>query len=227
MAQYEAWEREYRKPKFLTKENRPQNDVLRALKFLKERGFQLESKNVLDIGSGAGRNSNYIAGLGNKVTGLEISDTAIETAEKYSEVDRVSVTYIKQDVGKLFPLESETFDLALDITTSNSLSESERAVYLSETSRVLKQQGYFIVRALCKDGDSNAKALLKSSPGLEDDTYIIKELGLTERVFSKDDFLSVYSKYFSVLNITKKSGYARMNNRVYKRNYWVTILQKP
>ena len=226
MSQYAAWEREYRKPQLLTKENKPQSSVLDALKSLKKSGFILSDKRILDIGSGAGRNTNHLASLGNTVTGLEISDTAIETARNYAKKDGVEVSYIKHDVGTAFPLESGTFDLALDITTSNSLSESERAIYLSETARVLKDGGYFIVRALCKDGDQNAKQLLKLSPGKESDTYVIKELSLTERVFSEADFRSLYGTFFNLVSLTKKSSYARMNNRVYKRNYFVAIFQK-
>lgn len=227
MSQYLAWEREYQKPKLLTKENKPQSSILDALKFLKKLGFEPSGKHILDIGSGAGRNTNYLASLGNTAVGLEISDTAVATAKEYAKADGVEVTYIKHDIGKAFPLESETFDLALDITTSNSLSESERDTYLAETFRVLKSGGYFIVRALCKDGDQNAKQLLKLSPGKEADTYIIKELGLTERVFTEKDFVSLYTKHFKLISLTKKSSYARMNNRVYKRNYLVAIFQKP
>jgi hypothetical protein len=114
----------------------------------------------------------------------------------------------------------------LDVTSSNSLSEGERSIYLSETNRVLKNGGYFFVKALCRDGDTNAKYLLKNFPGKEKDTYIMPELGVTERVWSKEDFIIAYEKYFTILNLEKKTIYSRMNNRVYKRNFWVAYLKK-
>ncbi len=72
----------------------------------------------------------------------------------------------------------------------------------------------------------NVKNLLKDSPGKEYDTYFIKEIGLSERVFSRDDFLKFYGVYFNVLNLEKKTSYTTFNNRIYKRDYWLAYLQK-
>ncbi len=109
---------------------------------------------------------------------------------------------------------------------------------LREVNRVLKKRrasprrsppveaGIFFVRALCKDGNKNVKNLLKNSPGKEYDTYIIKEIGLTERVFSKDDFIKMYSQYFKILKLEKKTSYTTFNNRIYKRDYWLAYMTK-
>jgi len=86
--------------------------------------------------------------------------------------------------------------------------------------------GYFFVRALAKDGNKNVKNLLKASPGKEYNTYIIKEIGLTERVFSREDFTKMYSQYFKILRLEKKTSYTTLNNRIYKRNYWLAYLSK-
>jgi hypothetical protein len=90
----------------------------------------------------------------------------------------------------------------------------------------MKPGGYMFVRALCKDGNKNVKNLLKDSPGKEYDTYIIKEIGLTERVFSREDFIKTYEQYFKILSLTKKTNYSTFNNRIYKRDYWLVYLQK-
>jgi len=181
---------------------------------------------VIDLGCGTGRNANYLADQGAHVAAIEISRTALKIAEKRAKEMRVSVDYKLQSIGERYPYSDNTFDLALDITSSNSLDEKERNVYLSETNRVLKSGGYFFVRALCKDGDANTKYLLKNSPGKETDTYVIKEMGLTERVFSKEDFIAHYSKHFHIVSLTKKTGYARFNGKIYKRNYWLAYVKK-
>jgi len=69
----------------------------------------------------------------------------------------------------------------------------------------LKTGGYFFVRALCKDGNKNVKNLLKLSPGREYDTYVLKEIGLTERVFSREDFVKMYGN-FKILNLERKQA---------------------
>ncbi|MDD5738437.1 MAG: class I SAM-dependent methyltransferase [Candidatus Pacebacteria bacterium] len=229
MGQYQAWENEYRSSQLITKNPEPQKDVLRFFKYLKkEEKKELSGLNILDLGCGTGRNSNYLAGLGNKVVGVDISKTAIDIAKNRAGEMQVSdnVSYVVGDIGASYPFGDNYFDLILDITSSNSLNEKERDIYIKEVYRALKDGGYFFVRALCKDGDKNAKNLLKFSPGKENDTYIIKELNLVERVFSEKDFKELYGKYFKIKKLFKKSGYAKFQNQSYKRNYWLAYMQK-
>lgn len=221
------WEREYRDPKLVTKKEDPQADTLRFLKFLKkEKKIKLENLNILDLGCGTGRNSNYLAELGNNVVGIEISKTAINIACTRASGHGQSVHYILGDIGEPYEVKDNWADIILDVTSSNSLNEKGREIYLNEIHRILKKGGHIFVRALCKDGDDNAKNLLKNSPGKAHDTYFIKEIGLTERVFSRDDFIKMYSKYFKILKLEKKTGYQTMGGRIYKRNYWLAYLEK-
>lgn len=224
--QFNVWEREYRRPQLITGRDLPQNDVLRFLKYLKKtHRLKLNKLKILDLGSGTGRNANYLAEIGNLVTAMEISTTAIKIAQKRADEMNVKVRYLNNNIGARYPFPDNSFDIILDITSSNSLNECERQIYLKETYRVLKPGGHLFVRALCKDGDKNAQNLLKISPGPEPDTYIMKELGLIERVFSQKDFLETYKK-FKINKLEKKKGYARMNNQSYKRIYLLAYLQK-
>ncbi len=221
------WEREYRNPLLVTKGEDPQKDTLRFLKWLRrEREIPLDHLSVLDLGCGTGRNSNYLAELDNIVTGYEISKTAIELAKERAKNLKINVDYRVQNIGAPYPLADNSMDVVIDVTSSNSLNEQEREIYLSETARVLKQGGYFFVKTLCKDGDQNAKALIKNNPGPEYDTYINKDMGLTERVFTEKDFREMYSKYFQILELEKKTSYTRFKNQSYKRNFWLAYMVK-
>lgn len=236
-----VWEREYRNPKLVTKNDGPQADTLRFLKFLKkDRKYKVEDRNILDLGCGTGRNANYLA-ENNNVIGIEISKTAISLAKERAKEMGVNVDYITGDIGEHYDIKDNSIDIILDVTSSNSLNEKGREIYLSEMNRILKndgpaslsqdgpastQGGYIFVRALCKDGNKNVKNLLKQSPGKEYDTYVIKEIGLTERVFSREDFIKTYTKYFKILKLEKKTSYTTFNNRIYKRDYWLAYMTK-
>ncbi len=221
------WEREYKNPKLVTKNDGPQSDTLRFFKFLKkERKYKIEGKNILDLGCGTGRNSNYLGELGNRVVGIEISKTALSIAKERAISLGVKVDYRLGDMGESYEIQDNSMDIILDITSSNSLNEKGREVYLSEMNRVLKKGGYIFVRALCKDGNKNVKKLLRQSPGREYDTYVIEEIGLTERVFSREDFIKIYSKYFKILKLEKKTSYTTFNNRIYKRDYFLAYMSK-
>ena len=228
MAQTKTWENEYHNPLLLTKDAKPQKDVLRFFKFLrKEQKIDLAELNVLDLGCGTGRNANYLAELDNNVVGYDISPTAIRIARQRAHELELKVDFEIKNIGEeCNDLQSESIDLVLDILSSNSLNEKERNIYLSEVNRILKKGGYFFVKILCKEGDTNAKNLLKKFPGKEKDTYINQDMNLTERVFGREDFVQVYEKYFKILQLQKKTNYARFKGQVYKRNYWLAYLKK-
>lgn len=223
--QENVWEREYKNPKLVTLGTEATSAIKDFARFLrKERNVELDNLSILDLGCGTGKNSIYIAeqGLGNAVVGIDISETALEHARKAYPAGN----FIKLSIGNALPFGDASFEIIIDSTSSNSLSEKERAVYLSEISRLLKPGGYLFVRALCKDGDKNAQTLIKEFPGPEKDTYIMPELGLTERVFSKEDFSALYSPLFTNLYLEKQTHYTQFNNKSYKRNFWLSYWTK-
>jgi SAM-dependent methyltransferase len=227
MAQKEIWEREYRQPQLVTKGEEPQKDVLRLFKDLRRKhGVAFEELSVIDLGSGTGRNSNYLAGLGAKVVGVEIAPTAVRLSRLRAEGQNLSVKYFEQSMSDRLPVEDLSIDLAIDITSSNSLLAKERATYLKELDRIIKPGGYFVLKTLALDGDKNAKALLKLSPGPEPYTYKMKELGLVEHVFSREELMELYGGMFKLIELEKKTSYTRMNGQSYKRNFWLSIWQK-
>jgi SAM-dependent methyltransferase len=231
--QYHAWEQEYKKSKLLTLDNRPQGDVVRFVKFLKKelrksitKGdmVHLSDSCVLDLGSGTGRNAYYFASQGATVIGIEISTTAVNLARERAQTAGVRITYHERDMSLPFPVDNASMDVVLDVTSSNSLDEAARIKYLREVRRVLKPGGFLFLKTLCKDGDDNAKYLLKHSPGKEYDTYFMKDLGLYERVFSREDLVKLYTDAgLSLVSIEKKTSYPKVDGRVYKRNSWVTV----
>jgi ubiquinone/menaquinone biosynthesis C-methylase UbiE len=229
MAQIISWEEEYKKPQLISRHEKPQNYVLRFFKYLKkEIKWDLSNLKVLDLGCGTGRNSNYLAERGSEVVGLDISRTAIALAKEQAVAMDVAdkVDYFCQSMGESYKFPDEHFDLVLDITSSNALNEKEREIYINEVYRVLKPGGYFLVRSLGKDGDKNAKNLLKNSPGKEYDTYYMKELKLFERVFSEADFRKYYGAHFKIVKLIKDSGYAKINGRIFQRRYLLGYLIK-
>ncbi|MDD3301696.1 MAG: class I SAM-dependent methyltransferase [Patescibacteria group bacterium] len=224
-----AWEKEYQKPLLVTKKEGPQNFIVQFLKYLKkEKGLPMSDLRVLDLGCGTGRNSNYLAERGNLVFGLDLAANALKLASERAEKAGLSeqTKYLRQSIGDKLPFEDNSFDLILDITASNSIKSSEREVYLKESSRVLKPGGFMILRTLCKDGDQNAKKLLETNPGGELDTYFLKDLGITERVFSEVDLKNLYGRYFYFDKLVKDVGYPQIKGITYKRKYWLAIMIK-
>ncbi len=232
----DAWENEYASKNLMTGV-KPAKSLLSWIKHvikirdLRGLEFPLEGLRVLDLGSGEGKNALYLAELGAHVCGIEIASNAVTTANdrfaeaKASDING-SVEFVLGSIGEPYKYQNKSFDLVVDVTSSNSLSETERSIYLSESARVLKPDGQMFVRALCKDGDKNAKYLLKHHPGPEYDTYIQPDWGLVERVFSESNLRETYEELFSVKEFSKETHYTTIRDTKYKRNFWVAYLEK-
>ncbi|PIZ94623.1 MAG: hypothetical protein COX81_03000 [Candidatus Magasanikbacteria bacterium CG_4_10_14_0_2_um_filter_37_12] len=227
MPQGTIWEKEYRQPKLLAPTDKPQKDTLNFFRYLrKKHSARLEDKpTILDIGSGNGRNANYLATMGAEVSGIEISETALRVAQHEAQKKNVQVKYTLGSFGDTFRFPENSFDIAIDVTSSNSLNEAEREVYTQELHRTLKPGGFFFLKTLCLDGDKNAKNLLKQSPGPEKHTYIMKKIELVEKVFTRQEIINLYTPHFEILELSKKESYTRMNNRSYKRLFWIGYMK--
>jgi ubiquinone/menaquinone biosynthesis C-methylase UbiE len=227
MAQSNEWEKEYNNKLLVTGSSEPQNDFKRFYKYLRKiEKIEINGLRVLDLGSGTGKNSIFLAERGAKTVGLEISKTAINTAKERAKESEVDSVFIQKSFGETLPFENNSFDLILDVMSSNSLNENERAIYLNESFRVLSPNGYFFVRLLALDGDKHAETLLKTNSGKEQGTYRLPQVNITERVLSKDEFVKYYSPFFNIIKLEKRSGYAHVNDRIFKRQYWIGYLKK-
>jgi len=223
-----AWDNEYKDSQLLSKNDEPQADVLRFIKWLrKEIIYDLEGKVVLDLGCGTGRNLLYFSDQYNcSGYGYDFSNEAIRIAhESKDKLEHSNAIFEERSIGELLPLEDNSVDIILDVTSSNSLTPDERNVYLKEVDRVLKPGGYIFIRTLTRDGDRNAQNLLAMFPGPHYDTYTHLDLGITERVFREKDFRELYEMYFDILFLKKQTGYQRRGSQSFKRRYLVAYMQ--
>lgn len=227
-----AWEREYRTQRLLSPSNVPHADVMRFVRWMKKEHrkkgerLDIEGMRVLDLGSGTGRNAYYFAKEGAQVTGFEFSTTALQMAKEFAKGGGVDIDYRLQSIGEPYPLPDASIDIALDVTSSNSLNDAERKVYVRELSHILKPGGYLFVRALSFEGDPHAKELVRRFPGPDSDTYVHPDLGIVEKVFSRESFRATYEPTFAIRELERTQHYAEVAGRTYKRSYWVAYLER-
>ena len=99
------------------------------------------SKDVLEIGCGAGLGLGYLAKYAKKVVGGDIEEKNISLAKKYYN-GRPNITIELMDAHKLH-LTSGSFDLALLYETIYYLKDSQKCI--AEAARVLRENGVFII----------------------------------------------------------------------------------
>lgn len=104
----------------------------------------IENKEILEVGSGRGGGSSYIARYLHpaKMTGLDIASNAVEWANDQNKENNLE--FIQGNAEKL-PFANESFDVVINVESCHAYGSVPR--FLSEVKRVLRPSGIF----LCAD----------------------------------------------------------------------------
>lgn len=100
---------------------------------------------ILDLGCGRGRHSHTLAEKGYHVTGIDLSEQAIQKARRIAaERNLDNVTFLVSDMRK--PL-SRKFDAVLNLFTSFGyfIDDSENASVFDSVEKMVKNNGRFLV----------------------------------------------------------------------------------
>jgi len=151
----------------------------------------------LEMGCGAGPNLLWLAEKGIRVSGVDISPTALDLARGLlaeSGHSELSEEFIEASVSDV-PLPDESFDGILESCVFQHLPREDRDRAFAEVGRLLKPGGLFVGNML---GDNHTIYRGKQGEDLEDDpgTLILEDgsskihlsdIGLSH-FFSKDEY---------------------------------------
>ncbi|WP_280338611.1 class I SAM-dependent methyltransferase [Nocardia neocaledoniensis] len=104
------------------------------------------SGQVLDAGCGTGENALYLAARGLSVFGVDVSATAVATANRRATARGFDATFTVGDALRL-PLLARTFRTVLDCGLFHTFDATERADYASSLAGVVEPGG--TVHILC------------------------------------------------------------------------------
>jgi len=128
---------------------------------------------LIDLGCGEGVNTVHFAQFGFRVTGVDISPTAIDMARRLANKERLKIDFHIADVLDLTEFSDSSFDLATDIGCLHMLvREEHRRRYLKSVRRVLRAGGIFFLfnRVTSRD--------FKIS---DEDTHILRSVTLVQK----------------------------------------------
>lgn len=164
------WERTYRERRL---EDIPwhSSQPEKQLVELVDKGM-IKPGRVLDMGSGDGTNSLYLASRGFEVYGIDISPTAVKIARHRSRRRNLQCTYTVGDVLEIRTL--RRFDLILDRGCFHHIPDEHKERYTKKISGLLKKKGHLFLKCFSDKEPHFAGKL------------------------SKEDIRKYFSKYFKI-----------------------------
>ncbi len=101
----------------------------------------LKNKSIVEVGCGRGGGLSYIAKtfMPAGAVGIDLEKRAVNFANKYHNVEGLS--FLQGDAHYL-PIESSSYDALINVESSHRYLDFKQ--FLSEVSRVLKHDGYFL-----------------------------------------------------------------------------------
>jgi SAM-dependent methyltransferase len=224
----QIWEKEYNQRKNLpsTKTDFPS----RALRNFLEEIDPQNREIAVDIGSGNGRNSIYLAQQGYKsVIGYEFVENAVNLAiQKTKDLELDSrVKFYNQSVGENLEIADNSVDLVIDMMVMHSLTKEEREVLTRTVQRILNTGGYFVFYTIAAESEA-AKDLMQKNVGPEENSYRFKveDDWITEKAFTKDELISMFPQ-LKMVKIEDREEFTPAFGDVYKRLYYYGVFRKP
>lgn len=99
--------------------------------------------NVLDVGCGQGRDAIFIARLGHRVTGVDISPAGISAMLATSAAETLNITGIVADIRDYQP--DDLYDVMVIDRTLHMLNETDRLSVLSTLVQHVAEPGYLLI----------------------------------------------------------------------------------
>lgn len=111
---------------------------------------------VLDIGCGYGDNAIYLTRSGSRVTGLDISPTALITAEQRAAAAGVSVRFAVADATRLDGY-ADQFDTVVDSGTFHCLDDAAKHRYADAVHRATRPGAVLLISCFCDAQPAGAR----------------------------------------------------------------------
>jgi len=155
---------------------------------------------ILEVGCGAGNNLWFMAREGFKVTGIDVSHSAISYAQDRFSEEELEGNFHVGDFTQL-PFEDCSFDLAIDRGSITCCGKSAAQKAVQEVERVLSRKGKF----LCNPYSTRHSSYLAGDPGPDGVTMNINDgtlVGVGQICFyEKREVNALFSNKWKLLSV--------------------------
>lgn len=151
----------------------------------------------LDIGTGKGKNTFFLAENGFKVEAIDINEENIKTIEQIAQDNKLPIKAIVSDMMDFeFPVSK--YSLILAIQCFNFIKKSEFEILIEKIKRSLVKDGVIIISVFNTDDSSYKRLTGKYNPE-EENTFYSKELPHWWHFFKKDELKNYFDWKYRIL----------------------------
>ena len=161
---------------------------------------------VLDIGCGNGKTSSALIEAGYDVTGIDISEAAVEMCIRLSE-GKIKAFTASADA---IPLDDATQDGVVMVHVLEHIGAEDMERTMKEVIRVLRPEGKLFVRAFHKDD-------MRADNGERiDDSTVIRGNGIRYHYFTESELKSIFSDLseISLKRIDEMTKFNKKRSRI-------------
>ncbi len=119
-------------------------DYLAHFQVIEEAMGDVKGKKIVDVGSGTGITSGYLAAKGAEVHLVDISQTALDFGKKYFVGKNLLVTTHKQNAFKM-TFAANTFDVAWNGGVIEHFSDEEKIKMIKAMWKIIKPGGVLVI----------------------------------------------------------------------------------
>ncbi|MGB0840054.1 MAG: class I SAM-dependent methyltransferase [Chitinophagales bacterium] len=110
---------------------------------------------ALELGCGEGNLCRLLAKQGYEITGMDVSQVAIDWAKRKSKVNGINeIVFLQKDLSATNALQNEAgqFDVVADGNCLHCIIGEDRKVFFQNVHNALKTEGVFFISSLCSKG---------------------------------------------------------------------------
>jgi SAM-dependent methyltransferase len=146
---------------------------------------------AVDLGCGAGNYAVWLAGKGFEVTGIDVSEKAIEHARALADRKGIACLFVAADLFGDMKEFLSAFDFAYDWEVLHHVFPDDRPKYIQNVHDILRPDGTYL--SLCfseKDPEFGGEGKFRKTP-----------LGTTLYFSSEEELTKLYEPRFKILEL--------------------------
>ncbi len=201
----EVFERVYEKPGAIWTRTEPPQELIRLV----ETG-RIKPGKAIDIGCGEGNYSVYLASGGFDVTGIDLSERAIDYARKNASERGVNTRFLVMDIANLQKLKGK-FDFVLEWGVMHHIMPPQRQKYVEDVAGLLNKGGKYL--SVC----FNEQSPEWGGPGKR---YRESPIGTVLYYSSQNELRELFGRYFRMTDTRLITITGREKENTHIGNYF-------